>query len=72
MSSQESNSLQKERKRRKLIYKMGMKFCPKCESEDIYMETGGITGIWKCKKCGFSSSIFPEKEIIVKPKRNKK
>jgi ribosomal protein L37AE/L43A len=48
------------------------KFCPKCENTDVYMDAGGVTGIWSCKKCGFSSSIFPEKEeSVTKPKKKK-
>lgn len=44
---------------------LGKKFCPKCRSEDIAMVAGGITGSWMCKKCGFSGSVFPEREIVV-------
>ncbi|MBI5804232.1 hypothetical protein HY450_03245 [Candidatus Pacearchaeota archaeon] len=40
------------------------KFCPKCRSWDVEMIAGGTTGIWMCKNCGFSGSIFPEKEIL--------
>ncbi len=43
---------------------IGKKFCPKCRSEEVMMVAGGITGSWMCKKCGFSGSIFPEKEIV--------
>ncbi len=51
---------------------LGKKFCPKCGSEDVMMVAGGITGTWMCKKCGFSGSIFPEKELIIsKPKKDK-
>jgi ribosomal protein L37AE/L43A len=42
------------------------KFCPKCQSEDVMMVAGGTIGMWKCKKCGFSGSLFPEKEILGK------
>lgn len=40
------------------------KFCPRCKSEDVMMVAGGTIGMWMCKKCGFSGSIFPEKEIL--------
>ncbi len=42
------------------------KFCPKCGDEDVIMVAGGEIGMWECKKCGFRSSIFPEKEVIGK------
>lgn len=38
------------------------KFCPQCESEDVEMVSGGITGTWKCMNCGFQGAVFPEKE----------
>lgn len=43
---------------------MGKKFCPSCGSEDVMMVAGGVTGSWMCKNCGFSGSIFPEKELL--------
>ncbi|MDO8508472.1 MAG: hypothetical protein Q7S27_02185 [Nanoarchaeota archaeon] len=42
---------------------LSVKFCPQCNSEDIQMVAGGITGTWTCKDCGYIGSIFPEKEI---------
>ena len=42
---------------------MKVRFCPNCESEEIMLATGGITGGFVCKDCGFSGAIFPEKEI---------
>jgi ribosomal protein L37AE/L43A len=42
----------------------GKKFCPKCKSEQVYMEAGGMIGIWKCAMCNFSGAIFPEKEKL--------
>ena len=36
------------------------------------MIAGGITGIYKCKKCGFQSAIFPEIEIDGEKKKIKK
>ncbi len=66
MLNLESNLSLKERRRRRLIFNMLMKkFCPNCGSEDIDMVTGGITGSWICRKCGYSGSIFPEKPIIM-------
>jgi len=45
---------------------IAIKFCPKCQSEQVYMEAGGIIGVWKCSSCKFSGPIFPEKveEVI--------
>ncbi len=43
---------------------LSIKFCPRCNSEDIQMVAGGIIGTWVCKNCGYSGSIFPEKEIV--------
>ena len=40
------------------------KFCPNCGSEDVMMVAGGMTGTWMCKNCGYSGSVFPEKEIL--------
>jgi len=42
---------------------MRVKFCPKCEDDEVIMVAGGVIGIWKCLKCGYESSIFPEREI---------
>lgn len=43
---------------------LSKKFCPKCGSDEVEMIAGGTTGTWMCKKCGFSGSIFPEREIL--------
>lgn len=40
------------------------KFCPRCDSEDVDMAAGGITGGWMCRDCGYSG-IFPEKPLIL-------
>ena len=40
-----------------------IKFCPRCNSTDLVMIAGGSLGLWKCKKCRFQGSIFPEKEL---------
>jgi|SRR3989344_1701067 len=40
------------------------KICPRCGSDDVQMIAGGTIGMWMCKKCGFSGSIFPEKPIV--------
>jgi len=43
---------------------LSRKFCPKCGSEDVMMIAAGMTGSWMCKKCGFTGSVFPEKEVV--------
>ena len=45
---------------------MKIKFCPKCKNIDLEMIAGGMVGMMRCKKCGFSGAIFPEKEIVKK------
>lgn len=40
--------------------KKGIKFCPKCGSENIKLVAGGNVGMYECKSCGFRGSIFPE------------
>ncbi|MFH1500986.1 MAG: hypothetical protein ABIE22_03510 [archaeon] len=50
---------------------MRIKFCPKCKDSDLVMVAGAHIGMWRCKKCGFTGAIFPEKEIE-KPKKKKK
>lgn len=49
--------------------RMKIKFCPKCKERDLKMIAGGSVGLWQCKKCGFRSAIFPEREIRLKRKR---
>ncbi len=51
---------------------MGRKTCPRCGGEDVMMVTGGLTGMWSCKDCGYENSIFPEKEDITPEKEDKK
>jgi len=47
------------------------KFCPNCGSEEVYMVSGGITGTWMCKKCGYTGPVF-EKEIIESEQKTNK
>ncbi len=46
-----------------------MKVCPKCGSINIMSVIGGTIGLWKCKKCGFQGSIFPDIKKIKKEKK---
>ena len=39
---------------------MKVRFCPECGNTDIVMVGAAHTGLFRCKKCGFSSAIFPE------------
>ena len=41
------------------------KFCPRCKSENVEMIAAGVTGSFMCRDCGYSGSIFPEKEIFL-------
>ena len=35
--------------------------CPSCGSEEIYVETGGVTGnIYRCKRCGYRGPLVVE------------
>lgn len=45
---------------------INIRFCPKCNGTEIIQYAGGITGVWKCSKCGFISAIFPERVIGIK------
>ena len=40
------------------------KICPNCGSSEVEMIAGGMTGSWMCRNCGYSGSVFPEKEIL--------
>jgi len=50
---------------------MGVKFCPKCGSEKIVMIVPEAT-LWKCVDCGYTTSIFPEKDKNFNIKSNEK
>ncbi len=57
-----------------MIFNMGMlarKFCPQCGSEDVALAVGGLTGMYICKKCGYTGS-FPEKEFVGREMEGKK
>lgn len=43
--------------------KMGIKFCPKCHSENVEVIETFIAS-YMCKDCGYSGGVFPEKEIL--------
>jgi len=36
---------------------MKNKKCPICKSTNIWLDTGGITGKYKCKDCGYIGAI---------------
>ena len=55
-------------KSKQKIEKIKIKICPKCNSKEIEMVAGGITGTWRCKKCKFTSPIFPEKIVKINEK----
>jgi Zn ribbon nucleic-acid-binding protein len=54
------------------LKKVKIKFCPKCGEEDVLFFVGGGAGLYECKKCKFRSSIFPEKEVEISKKTDKK
>jgi len=51
---------------------MKARFCPKCGSTELILIAGGELGLMECKKCGFRSEIFPEKEIKLTKKKKSK
>ena len=62
----------KSKKPKKPEEKIRIRFCPKCKSTTIIPLAGGSLGLWRCVKCGFHSSIFPEKEVNLSELKNKK
>jgi uncharacterized Zn finger protein len=45
---------------------MKVKTCPSCGSSEIELFAGGITGAYRCKKCGYVGSLIVEKELFKK------
>ena len=41
---------------------MKIKFCPRCKGRELELVAGGNIGMKECKKCGYTGSVFPEKE----------
>jgi transposase-like protein len=41
---------------------MLVKKCPVCKSTDVTLDTGGHTGKWKCKKCGYFGPLVIEED----------
>lgn len=39
-----------------------MKRCPVCRSTNITLDTGGQTGKWKCKNCGYLGPVVVEED----------
>ena len=76
MLNPESSLSLKERRRRRLIFKMAAKsFCPKCRSENVTMDGASIEfsgGAMLCKDCGNRETIFPTKKLTKKNKKSKK
>lgn len=44
------------------------RFCPNCGGEDVELVAGGTIGMYMCRDCGYSGSIFPEKPFMIKGK----
>lgn len=54
---------------------MGIKFCPRCRSENVAVDGASIEfsgGAMLCKDCGNREIAFPEKDKITKLKKVKK
>jgi len=45
---------------------MKIKKCPKCTSSDIILDTGGQTGKYSCKKCGYVGVLVVEEDVDLK------
>jgi transposase-like protein len=47
--------------------------CPSCNSEEIYVESGGVTGmIYRCKRCGYRGPLVLEVDEEGKEPKGKK
>ena len=42
---------------------MIVKSCPACRSRDITLDTGGQTGKWRCKRCGYIGPLVVEEDM---------
>ena len=41
---------------------MTVRKCPVCKSAEVTLDTGGQTGKWKCKKCGYAGALVVEED----------
>jgi late competence protein required for DNA uptake (superfamily II DNA/RNA helicase) len=39
-------------------------FCPRCNSTNIGMYAGGITGTYFCRDCGYMGTLIIEKDFV--------
>ncbi len=51
---------------------MKVKFCPRCKGTVLDLVAGGNIGMMECRKCGYTGSIFPEKELRKNRRKIKK
>ena len=42
---------------------MKIKKCPICDSTNIILDVGGITGKYKCKDCGYTGVLVIEEDF---------
>jgi len=42
---------------------MKFKICPKCQSKNIVLDVGGITGKYKCKDCGYVGVLVIHEDV---------
>ena len=45
-----------------LLMYLKMKKCPRCESTNLVLHIGGMSGMYKCKKCGYTGSLVVEED----------
>lgn len=41
---------------------MPVRRCPVCKSKNVILDTGGQTGKWRCKKCGYIGVLIVEED----------
>ncbi|MDD1645732.1 MAG: hypothetical protein LUP93_05405 [Methanomicrobiales archaeon] len=47
--------------------------CPSCKSAEIFVETGGFTGmIYRCKRCGYRGALVVEVDEDIPEAERKK
>ncbi|MFH1400225.1 MAG: hypothetical protein ABIH41_01785 [Nanoarchaeota archaeon] len=43
-------------------------YCPRCQSPNIRLYIGGMTGAYLCPDCGYMGSLIIDKDFIVQGK----
>ncbi|OIN86127.1 MAG: hypothetical protein COY38_00555 [Candidatus Aenigmarchaeota archaeon CG_4_10_14_0_8_um_filter_37_24] len=47
----------------KNVKKMKRKKCPACKSTNVFLDTGGITGKWRCNDCGYVGVLVITEDV---------